>query len=135
MLGKKAYLLWSAAIVFLATGCEPVSVVVGGAALGTGTGTYFYVHGEMQTDYHYPFDRVWAACEKTMADMRAHRVEPYKEIGKGTIAAVVNDENVKFIILYKAINTTTVAIRVGMFGNKTASQLLHDKIGDNIQKN
>jgi hypothetical protein len=132
---KKSYLLWLAAIVFLMSGCEPVSIAVGGAALGTGTGTYYYVHGEMQTDYYSPFDKVWAACEKTMADMRALRVEPYKEIGKGTIAAVINDENVKFIIQYKEKNLTNVAVRVGMFGNRTASQLLQDKIGDNIKKN
>jgi len=130
---NKIWLLWPAAIVFLTSGCAPL--VVGGAAVGTGTGTYFYVSGELQTDYPYSFDKVWAACEKTMADMRALYVEPYKEIGKGTISSVIRDKKVRFVITYKAKNVTTVSIRVGIFGDKTACQLLHDNIGDNIPRN
>ena len=129
---NKIWLLWLAAVVFLASGCAPL--VIGGAAVGTGTGTYFYVSGELQTDYYSSFDKVWTACEKTMADMRALYVEPYREIGKGTISSVIRDEKVRFVVTYKAKNQTTVSVRVGLFGNKTASQLLHDKIGDNISK-
>jgi hypothetical protein len=127
------WFLWSAAIVFLTSGCAPL--VVGGAAVGTGTGTYFYVSGEMQCDYPYPFDKVWAACEKTIADMRAFNVEPRKEIGKGTISSVIRDKKVRFVITYKAKNVTTVSIRVGIFGDKTACQLLHDNIAENISRN
>ena len=129
---NKIWLLWPAAVVFFMSGCA--ALVIGGAAAGTGTGTYFYVSGELQTDYPFSFDKVWAACEKTMADMRALYVEPSREIGKGTISSVIRDEKVRFVVTYKAKNQTTVSVRVGLFGNKTASQLLHDKIGDNISK-
>jgi hypothetical protein len=37
-------------------------------------------------------------------------------------------------VQYKERNATTVTIRVGLFGNKIASQVLHDKISDNIAK-
>jgi len=127
----KVWLFWSVAMVFLMAGCVPL--VIGGAAVGTGTGTYYYVTGETQTDYSSSFDKVWNACEKTMADMRAFNVKPYKEIGYGNISAVINDENVKFTARYKAKNVTTVSVRVGLLGNKAASQLLQDKIGDNIK--
>ena len=129
---NKIWLLWPAAVVFLASGCA--ALVIGGTVVGTGTGTYFYVSGEMQTDYPSSFDKVWAACEKTMADMRALNVEPSREIGKGTISSVIRDEKVRFVVTYKAKNVTTVSVRVGFFGDKTASQLLNDKIGDNISK-
>jgi hypothetical protein len=132
----KVWLFYSATIVFIITsGCAlPPALVVGGvAAGGTGTGTYYYVNGETQTDYSFAFDKVWNACEKTMADMRAFNVKPYKEISFGNIAAVINDENVKFTVKYKAKNVTTVSVRVGLFGNKSASQFLQDKIGDNIK--
>lgn len=129
---NKIWLLWPAAIVFLASGC---AVIGGAAAVGTGTGAYLYASGELQTDYPSSFDNVWAACEKTMADMRALYVEPYREIGKGTISSVIRDEKVRFVVTYRAKNITTVSVRVGFFGNKTASQLLHDKIGDNIPRN
>lgn len=121
------------AVVFLTMGCAAVAGL--GAVAGAGAGTYVYVNGGLQSDYRYSYDMVWAACEKTMAEMRALSVQPLKEIGQGQIAAVINDEKVRFDVKYKERNVTTVTIRVGLFGDKTASQVLHDKISDNITKN
>jgi cytochrome c-type biogenesis protein CcmE len=119
-------------VLFLFSGCA--ALVVGGAAVGAGTGTYFYINGELKTDYIASFDKVWNACEKTVADMRGTEVQPVKEIAKGTITATINDEKVKFEITYRAKNQTTVGIRVGLVGNKLSSQLLHDRIADNLSK-
>ncbi len=127
---KKNELYLLIASFFLITGCA--AAVVGGAAVGAGSGTYFYINGELKTDYYYSFDRVWAACEKTVADMRGLDVEPTKEIGTGTISTIIDNEKVQFTIQYKAKNVTTVSIRVGLIGNKLSSQLIHDKISDNI---
>jgi len=118
--------------ILLISGCAPL--VVGGAAAGAGSGTYFYINGELKTDYYYSFDRVWSACEKTVADMHGLDVEPIKEIGTGKITTLIDNEKVQFTINYKAKNVTTVAVRVGVIGNKLSSQLLHDKIGDNLTK-
>jgi hypothetical protein len=120
-------------VLFLLSGCA-AALVVGGAAVGASTGTYFYVNGELKTDYFAPFDKVWSACEKTVADMRGTEVEPAKEIAQGKISARINDEKVKIEITYRAKNQTTVAIRVGLVGNKLSSQLLHDKIAENLAK-
>jgi len=118
---------------FLFSGCA--ELLIGSAAVGAGTaGTYFYINGELKTDYTASFDEVWAACEKTVADMRGVEVVPEKEIAKGKITALINDEKVKFDITYKSKNLTTVAIRVGLIGNKLSSQLLHDKITDYLAK-
>ncbi|HCS76728.1 MAG TPA: hypothetical protein DHO02_09445 [Syntrophaceae bacterium] len=119
-------------VLFLFSGCA--ALVVGGAAVGAGTGTYFYINGELKTDYIASFDKVWNACEKTVADMRGTEVQPVKEIAKGTITATINDEKVKFEITYRAKNQITVGIRVGLVGNKLSSQLLHDRIADNLSK-
>jgi hypothetical protein len=127
---KKNGLYLLIASFFLIAGCA--AAVVGGAAVGAGSGTYFYINGELKTDYYYSFDRVWAACEKTVADMRGLDVEPKKEIGTGTISTIIDNEKVQFTIQYKAKNVTTVSIRVGLIGNKLSSQLIHDKISDNI---
>jgi hypothetical protein len=118
--------------VFLFSGCG--LLVVGGAAVGAGTGTYFFVNGELKTDYYAPFDKVWNACEKTIADMRGIQVAPAKEIAQGKITTLINDEKVQFDITYKSKNLTTVAIRVGIIGNKLSSQLLHDKIAEHLAK-
>jgi hypothetical protein len=66
--------------------------------------------------------------------MHGTDVVPSKEIARGTINTVINDDKVKFDITYKSKNTTSVAIRVGLIGNKLSSQLLHDKIADNLVK-
>lgn len=119
-------------VIFLIAGCA--AAVVGGAALGAGSGTYFYINGELKTDYYHSFDKVWVACEKTVADMRGHNVEPKKEIGLGTISAIIDNEKVQFSISYKAKNVTMVGIRVGLIGNKLSSQLIHDKVGENLSR-
>ncbi len=118
---------------FLISACGPEILVLGGI-VGSGAGTYYYVNGEMVTDYNTPFDKVWIACEKTVADMRGKDVQPKREIGMGSIHSVINDENVSFNVTYKAKNLTSVGIRIGLFGNKLSAQLLHDKIYDNIAK-
>lgn len=105
---------------------------VGGAALGAGSGTYLYISGEMKTDYYHSFDTTWSACQKTVADLRGVDVQPDKEIGSGKISAVINDEKVRFEVTYKAKNVTTVSIRVGLLGNKLSSQMIHDRIGENL---
>ena len=117
---------------YLLSGCA--AVVVGGAAVGAGSGTYFYINGEMKTDYYFSFDAVWSACEKTVADMRGLDVQRDKMLAKGKIDAVIDDEKVQISVTYKAKNVTTVSIRIGIFGNKLSSQLMHDKILENLAK-
>lgn len=117
---------------FFVSGCVPL--IIGGAAVGAGAGTHYYINGELKTDYNASFDRVWKACEKTVAGMRGIEVVPEKEIAQGTINTIINDEKVKFQITYQSKNVTTVAIRIGLVGNKLSSQFLHDKIADNLSK-
>lgn len=117
---------------YLLSGCA--AVLVGGAAVGAGSGTYFYINGEMKTDYYFSFDAVWSACEKTVADMRGLDVQRDKMLAKGKIDAVIDDEKVQILVTYKAKDVTTVSIRIGIFGNKLSSQLMHDKILENLAK-
>jgi hypothetical protein len=117
---------------FLISGC--MAALVGGAAVGAGSGTYLFIDGEMKTDYYHSFDSAWKACEKTVADMRGVDVQRDKEIGKGKITAIIDDQKVQLAVTYKAKDVTTVSVRVGLIGNKLSSQLIHDKIGDNLVK-
>ena len=132
MLKGKGWIAWLIMGALLTSGCA--AALVGGAAVGASSGTYFYINGEMKTDYYYSFDAVWSACEKTVADMRGLDVLPEKEIGKGKISAIINDEKVQLAVNYKAKNVTTVSVRVGILGNKLSSQLIHDKIADNLSR-
>ena len=132
MIIRKNWLALLIIVIFFTSGCAPL--VVGGAAAGAGSGTYFYINGELKTDYYYSFEKVWSACEKTVADMRGLDVEPLKEIGSGKITAMIENEKVQITANYKAKNVTTVSVRVGIIGDKLASQLLHDKIADNLMR-
>jgi hypothetical protein len=131
MLRKKMRFCFLAMSFFLISACGPEVLVLGGI-VGSGAGTYYYVNGELSTDYNAPFDRVWSACEKTVADMRGLDVQPKREIGVGSIRSMIKGENVLFNVTYKSKNLTSVGIRVGLFGNKLSSQLLHDKVYENI---
>lgn len=127
---KRIAALFLLPALLMLSGCAVVGI---GAAVGAGaSGTYLYVNGEMKTDYYSPFDRVWAAVEQTIADMHGLDVVRTKEIAQGTISTVINDDKVNFSVKYKDKNATVVAIRVGVLGNKLASQLLHDKISENL---
>ena len=111
-------------------GC-PV-LVVGGAAVAGGTGTYYYVEGEMKTDYYFSVDAVWSAVEKTIADMKGSDVEPDKDGGR--IVAVINDEKVTFRLTYKDKDLTTLGVRVGPVGNQAAAKVIQDRVADNLLK-
>jgi len=119
-------------LILLTSGCP--ALLVGGAAVGASSGTYFYVNGELKTDYPYSFDRVWTACEKTVAEARSTAVEPVKGISEGTINAKINSEPVKFTVKYKDKNLTTVGIRIGIMGDEKGSKLLHDKISAHLTR-
>ncbi|HET57510.1 MAG TPA: DUF3568 family protein [Deltaproteobacteria bacterium] len=114
---------------FLA-GCAPL--IVGGAAVTAGAGTYVYVQGELKTDYPNSFEEVWAACERVVADMQAIDVVPSKEIGNARIEALIDNERVRISVQYKSKNLTNVSVRVGVLGDRTASQRIHDKIAANL---
>jgi len=129
---KCSLLLIAIAGTILLSGCP--AAVVGGAAVGGGTGAYFYINGELKTDYPYSFDKAWSACEKTVAHMNATDVFPEKEISKGTIQAIIDGERVRFVVEYKTKDLTTVSIRVGVIGNKSASQRLHDKVASYLSE-
>ncbi len=128
----KGWIVFLVMGVFLISGCT--AALVGGAAVGAGSGTYFFINGDMKTDYYHSFDATWSACQKTIADMRGVDVQPEKEIGKGKISALIDVEKVQISVTYKAKNVTTVSVRVGLIGNKLSSQLIHDKIADTLVK-
>jgi len=118
--------------VYLLSGCA--LLVVGGATAGGAAGTYAWLNDELKTDYSAPFDKTWAAVEKTVAGLHGTNVEPVREISQGTINTIIDDEKVRISVNYKERNLTSVAIRVGLYGNKLSSQLIHDRIAENLKK-
>lgn len=134
--GKRTTVAWILLACCLTLyGCP--ALVVGGAAVAGGTGTYYYVEGELKRDYYDPFDKVWSACEKTIADLRGYDVKPQKDVGQGKISATIEEEKVQISIRYRGRDATgkdltTVSVRVGLMGNELSSKLIHDKLAENL---
>ncbi len=122
------------AAVLLTTGCAAAWIAGGIAAVGAGAGGYILTTRDVKVDYGFPLEKVWNACKQTMADVKATNVESFAEIDRKTIYAVINGEDVQVSVTYKSKNVTTVAIRVGTTGSKSASQFLHDKINENLSR-
>jgi len=118
--------------VCLLSGCA--LLVVGGATAGGAAGAYVWLNEELKTDYYAPFDKTWTAVEKTVAGLHGTKVEPVREISQGTINTLIDDEKVRISVTYKERNVTSVAVRVGTVGNKLSSQLIHDRISENLKK-
>lgn len=132
----KAKLIFAMACVmclFCLGGCAPL--LIGGAAIGAGGGTYMYVNGELRVEYNVPFEKVRTACEMTVAELGGKEVVPDWGIGVGSIQTRIQNEKVKLSLEYKAKDATLLTIRVGYLGNKESSQLIKDKVSEYLVKN
>ncbi len=118
---------------FLITACD-TALTVGTKTIGIRSGEFIYTDGYLRATYLFPFEKVWAACEKTMNDLKAGDVERVKKIATGNLTAMIQDDKVRISVEYVEKGMTAVSIMVGPSGNNLASQLIHDRIA-NVLKN
>jgi hypothetical protein len=133
---RSKYIHWlrlSVIGILLIAGCD-TALTVGSQTIGVSSGNFIYTDGYLMASYNYPIDKVWKACEKTLADMKATAVEKNLKIATGKIAAIAYDEKIQIVVEYESKNQSTVSVRVGLSGNNIASQLILDKITNNLQK-
>jgi len=105
------------------SGC---AVLVAG---GTGViGTYAYVAGWMEGNYNVDLDRAYSATLTACRHLKLKIEKKTKNLSSGSITA--NDGNRTLWIKLKAQNSTAtkISVRVGLIGNKPASQRVHAAI-------
>ena len=117
----------------LITACD-TALTVGTKTIGIRSGEFIYTDGYLRATYLFPFEKVWAACEKTVTDLKAVDVERVKKIATGNLTAMIQDDKVRISVEYVEKGMTAVSIMVGPSGNNLASQLIHDRIA-NVLKN
>ena len=117
----------------LITACD-TALTVGTKTIGIRSGEFIYTDGYLRATYIFPFEKVWAACEKTVTDLKAVDVERVKKIATGNLTAMILDDKVRISVEYVEKGMTAVSIMVGPSGNNLASQLIHDRIA-NVLKN
>ena len=133
MLKKTYWVLLISICIILVSGCN-AAVKMGDSVVGIQSGKFFYTDGILRTNYHASYERVWEACQKAIRDMKTVDIEENKKISEGTIEAKLSGEDVRISVDYKEKNITMVGVRVGVMGNNFSSQLIHDKIKENLLK-
>jgi len=116
-------------VLFLTAACD-TALTVGSKTIGIRSGEFIYMDGYLRATYTFPPEQVWAACEKTLTNLKATEVTRIKKIATGTFTAIIQDDKVRINIEYVEKNMTAVAIMVGPSGNNLASQLIHERIGN-----
>ena len=116
----------------LIAGCD-TALTVGAKTIGIRSGEFIYTDGYLRATYLFPLEKVWNACEKTLADMKATDVERIRKIAERSFTAMIQDEKVRISVDYVEKDMTAVSIMVGMSGNNLASQLLHDRIANALK--
>lgn len=108
-------------------GCD-AAVNMNGKVMRLSSGQFVYQDGSLTSNYKADIDLVWAACEKTVKELKGKDIQKERKISKGTIKAIIQDEKVSISVEYEAKNSTSVAVFVGVAGNNMASRLIHEKI-------
>jgi hypothetical protein len=109
------------------------AVLMGSQTVGIESGKFIYTNGAVKCDYTYPFEQVWEASLKALAEMKAASVTKEKKISKGEIEALISNEKVKVTVSYSSREMTSVSVRVGLLGNNIASKMILERITDNLK--
>ncbi len=109
------------------TACD-TALTTGRKTIGVRSGEFIYTEGYLQTAYTFPFEKVWAACDKTLADLKASNVERIKKIATGSLTALIQDDKIRITVDYLEKGLTAVSVMAGPSGSTLASQLIHDRI-------
>ena len=109
------------------------AVVAGAAAAGVGVGSYFYVKGELERDYHAPVESVWQATLQTVEELNLATESKKHDAFGGEIKGKMSDgTNYKIELKRKGENLTNVGVRIGAFGDKAKAEAIHSKIHSNL---
>lgn len=107
-------------------GCAGTAVVPGP---GAGVGTYSYMNRELTATYDEPLNTIWPKALDAVKKM--HLTFRKKEIDAlgGTIEARRSDTTlVKIRLTPLAGGDTSISVRVGMWGDREKSALVHKAI-------
>jgi uncharacterized lipoprotein len=102
---------------------------------GAGAGTVAYVRGELQTTYAASFNRTWEASLAALKDLGITVYNTEKDATEGNIEATKADgTKVKINLKPAGVDTTSVKIRVGIFGDEEVSRTISNQISKRLGK-
>jgi hypothetical protein len=127
-MARTAVVTMLAGMVLVSGGC--VAVLAGAGAAGTAV----YVTGALEAAEAKDLTTVYAAADKAVQDLRLNVITKGKDALTGEIVARdTQDKKITITMEATAEGATKLKIRVGTFGNKTKSQLIYQKIRENLK--
>lgn len=115
----------------LASSCAGLLV---GAGAGAGVGTYSYIQGNLKRNYEAPLEKTWkaalAALEELQLKPEAKKYDSFSGLIKGKMA---DEKNFEITLKRITDKSTEVGIRIGVFGDRQKSEVIHDKIASNLR--
>lgn len=109
--------------------CSGCAVLVVGGAAAAGAGTVLWVKGQLTANVDAPLERVWAASQEALNQLRMPVTSQEKDALQGTLIARAAGDKKVTVQLKKVSGTTTqVGIRVGTWGDQVTSQQILDAI-------
>lgn len=116
----------------VSSGASSVKNATSGAF--TSVAETIFVRGEFDAKYNRSIDDVWPAAQRALLDMRFTDVRGNHDALSGDLQALTGkSETVKIRFVSKGQAATEAFIRVGVTGNKDASQLIHDRLVQNLE--
>ncbi len=113
-------------LLFFAYGCELALIGVGA---GAGIASYKFIEGRLIQEYPLDLDRAWNSTNKALENLKVSISDSIKGVGKGTINAVKEDgRKVRVTLKVKGPGVTSIAIRVGIFGDRVEALRIHEEI-------
>jgi len=111
-------------------GCLVVAAGAGAA------GTVAYMRGDLDTEEPYRLDVVYAAAREAAKQLELSVLEGKTE--KDALSALIvardaADKRVTIHLKAQTEQTTRVSIRIGTFGDQTKSQMVYNRIRENLR--
>lgn len=114
---------------FVLQGC--LAVVIGAGAAGAGT--VAYIRGDLEVTESAKLDDVYRATEKAVTKLELNVTSKTKDALSATvIARDAQDKKITIRLKATAEGSTTISIRIGLFGDEAKSRIIYDKIRKNL---
>jgi hypothetical protein len=96
---------------------------------GVGIGAYKYIEGRLEREYPLSYSRAWDATNSALQNLQISISNSTEGKTKGTIDAVRKDgKKVVVSLKDRGQGVTTISVRVGMFGDRSSAEKVHDEI-------
>lgn len=108
-------------------------VLLGGGAAGGAAGVA-YAKGELEQVYAAPYDPVWDATLRALRTLNIALSETQKDqISAKAVGARADGTTVVVTVLPVTKDSTSVRVRIGNFGDRSASERIQGQIAVNLK--